>query len=81
MRFTPVNEIPERKRGWHHLQEFIKEFVDSNVNNALVVINEHEYKSPEVCKSCLLVAIKRSGYPIRVYIREGKVYLTKDLKD
>ncbi len=81
MKFTPVDEIPERKRGWHHLQDFIKEFVDSDVDNAVVVINDHEYKSPEVCRNCLWVAIRRSGYRVRVYNREGKVYLTKDLKD
>lgn len=80
MKLTPVENLP--KKGLRHdLQGIIKEFAESNQRNVLIVLKDGEYKSIGVCRSCFGVAIKKSGYAIRVCTRDGKVYLTKDLKD
>lgn len=39
--------------------------------------SDHDYKSAKVCRSCLGVAAKHSGHPIKVSLREGIVYLSK----
>ena len=80
MKLESVEKIPERMSR-HHLQDIIKEFVESDSKNVMIVLNDREYKSPRVCYECMMVAVKRSGYKIRVCTREGKVYLTKDMKD
>lgn len=76
MKLIPVNEIP-RRRGRHHLQDLIKEFVESDVKIVKIDFNDHDYKSSKVCRSCLGVAAKKSGHPIKVSLREGEVFLSK----
>ena len=70
MKLIPVEAVPKR-RGRHHLQDLIEEFARSDA------FSEHDYKSEKVCRSCLGVAAKHSGYPIKVSLREGVVYLSK----
>lgn len=68
MKLIPVEAVPKR-RGRHHLQDLIEEFVRGDA--------QHDYKSEKVCRSCLGVAAKHSGHPIKVSLREGVVYLSK----
>ena len=76
MKLIPVEAVPKR-RGRHHLQDLIEEFVKSDDKVVKIDFSDHDYKSAKVCLSCLGVAAKQSGYPIRVSLREGIVYLSK----
>ena len=76
MKMIPVEAVPNR-RPRHHLQDFIEEFARSNDQVVMIDLDEHDYKSAKVCRSCLGVAAKKSGYPIKAKIRDGVVYLTK----
>lgn len=76
MKLIPVEAVPKR-RGRHHLQDLIEEFIRSDERVVKIDFSDHDYKSEKVCRSCLGVAAKKSGYPIKVSLREGVVYLSK----
>lgn len=76
MKFEEVEFIPKR-RSKHHLQDFIEEFVNSDAKIVKVIFGEHDYKSSRVCRSCLGVAAKKSGYHIKVSLRGEEVFLSK----
>ena len=76
MKLIPVEAVPER-RGRHHLQDLIEEFVKGDAEVVQIDFSDHDYKSAQVCRSCLGVATKKSGHPIKVSLREGVVYLSK----
>lgn len=76
MKLTPVEAAPNR-RGRHHLQDLIDEFVKGDDRVVKIDFSDHDYKSAKVCRSCLGVAAKKSGHPIKVSLRENVVYLSK----
>ena len=76
MKLIPVEAVPKR-RGRHHLQDLIEEFVRGNDEVVKIDFSDHDYKSAQVCRSCLGVAAKKSGHPIKVSLRENVVYLSK----
>ena len=76
MKFIPVEAVPKR-RFKHHLQDLIEEFVKGDAEVVKIDLHEHEYKSAKVCRSCLGIAAKKSGYPVKVFYRDGVVYLSK----
>ena len=76
MKLIPVEAVPKR-RGRHHLQDLIEEFVKGDAEVVQIDFSDHDYKSAQVCRSCLGVATKKSGHPIKVWLREGVVYLSK----
>lgn len=76
MKLIPVESVPKR-RSKHHLQDLIEEFVNGDAEIVKVDFNEHDYKSCKVCRSCLGVAAKKSGYHLRVSLRNGEVFLSK----
>lgn len=76
MKLVPVESLPKR-RSRHYLQDIIEEFVNSNADIVKVDFSDHDYKSAKVCRSCLGVAAKKSGYYIKAAIRDGEVFLRK----
>lgn len=76
MKIVPVEAVP-RRNPKHDLQNFIKDFIESDYQIVKIDFNEHDYKSPTSCRSCVGIAAKRSGYPIGVAIRGDDVYLWK----
>lgn len=76
MKLIPVESVPKR-RARHHLQDLIEEFVNGDAEIVRIDFNDHDYKSSKVCRSCLGVAAKQSGYRIKVSIRDGEVFLSK----
>lgn len=76
MKLIPVESIPKR-RSKHHLQDLIEEFVNGNVEIVKVDFNDHDYKSSKVCRSCLGVVAKKSGYHLKVSLRNNEVFLSK----
>ncbi len=77
MTFVQVDEIPKRKASRHNLQDFIKEFENSDAKFVRIDLSECDYKSYMVCASCMRIAVKRSKRPIKVFVRDGNVYLGK----
>ena len=76
MKLIPVEAVPNR-RGRHHLQDLIEEFVRGDDRVVRIDFSDHDYKSAKVCRSCLGVAAKKSGHPIKVSLHENVVYLSK----
>lgn len=76
MKLIPVESVPKR-RSRHHLQDLIEKFVNGEAKNVKIDFSDHDYKSSKVCRSCLGVAAKKSGYPIKVSIRGNDVFLSK----
>ncbi|NCE64149.1 hypothetical protein D1159_05990 [Pseudoflavonifractor sp. 524-17] len=76
MKLIPVEAVPKR-RGKHRLQDLMEEFMRGDADVVKIDFSERDYKSAKVCRSCLGVAAKHSGYPIKVWLREGVVYLSK----
>lgn len=77
MKLVPVGGVPKR-RSKHHLQDLIEEFVTMDADVVKIDFNDHDYKSAKVCRSCMGVAAKKSGYAIKVSLRDGEVFLSKD---
>ena len=78
MKFVKVEEIPKRKHGgWHHLQDMIGEFVNSDCKIVRIDLNEHDYASLKSCDNTIRSAVKRSGHPVKVIRRDGILYLKK----
>ena len=78
MKFVKVEEIPKRKHGgWHHLQDMIGEFVNSDCKIVRIDLNEHDYVSLKSCDNAMRQAVKRSGHPVKVVQRDGILYLKK----
>ena len=76
MKLIPVESVPKR-RSRHHLQDLIQEFVNGDAKVVKIDFGVYDYKSSKVCRSCLGVAVKKSGYHIKVSLREGEVFLSK----
>jgi len=76
MKFIPVDDIPMR-RSKHDLRQFIEDFIESDAKIVKVIFSDQDYKSSRVCRSCLGVAVTKSGYNIKAVIRGEEVFLKK----
>lgn len=78
MKLTFVENVPaERVKKNHKLQEFIKEFAESNHKVAKVDFTDGEYKNAYSCVNALRRAIKHSKRPVTAFQRGDEVYLAK----
>ena len=79
MRFTEVNEVPNKK-AYHKLKDDLERFVQSGAKIARIDFHEGEYKSATVAASCLRIAIKRHHFNgIEVFQRGDNVYLENNM--
>lgn len=78
MRIVEVDRLPKKKASRHNLQDMIKTFVDSDAKFVKIELAEEDYKSVKVCYSCMKVACGRSGYSVKVKMRDSEVYLVKE---
>lgn len=76
MNLIPVESVPQTK-PYHRLQDLIEEFVKGDADIVRVDFSESDYKSATVARSCLGVAVKRSKYNIKVWLRGKQVFLSK----
>lgn len=74
MKMTPVKEVPGKTGHYGDLQGMLKEFMA--IDAKVVRLDVDGYKSSTVA-SCISVAIRRSGYPIKSFKRGEFVYLSK----
>ena len=72
---TPVKEVPGKTGHYCNLQGVLKEFMAMDAK--VVRLDVDGYKSSTVAASCISVAIRRSGYPIKSFKRGEFVYLSK----
>lgn len=76
MKMTPVKEVPGKTGHYCNLQGgVLKEFMAMDAK--VVRLDVDGYKSSTVAASCISVAIRRSGYPIKSFKRGEFVYLSK----
>lgn len=76
MKLVAVEQVPEVKK-YHKLQEMLKQFADSNAEVVKIDFDDGEYKSLDVARNVLGVAVKNSKRPIRVMKRGNDIYLAK----
>ena len=76
MKIVPVDQVP-KKRGYHKLQDMLEEFVKSPYDVVKIQIKEGEYKNAKACCTSLYGAVKRSGYKVKIYMRDNEIYLAK----
>ena len=76
MKLTPVESIPNRKDR-HDLQSIIEEFANGDVKFAKIEFNDHDYKSAVSCRSAFGKAVSVAGHPMKVFLRNGEVFLSK----
>lgn len=78
MKMKPVDSIPNIKRcAKHPLQEFIADFMDLDARIVMVEYGPNDYKSAKVAVESLRLAVKRSGYPVKVAKRDERIFLMK----
>lgn len=75
MKMTSVEKVPGNKDRYGNLQGMLKEFMAMDAK--VVRLDVDGYKSSTVAASCIYAAIKRSGYPIKLFKRGEFVYLSK----
>ena len=75
MKMTPVEKVPGKNSDYDDLQGMLKEFMAMDAK--VVRLDVDGYKSSTVAASCICVAIRRSGYPIKSFKRGEFVYLSK----
>ena len=75
MKMTPVEKVPGKNGHYGDLQGMLKEFMAMDAK--VVRLDVDGYKSSTVEASCIGVAIRRSGYPIKSFKRGEFVYLSK----
>lgn len=75
MKMTPVEKVPGKNGHDGDLQGMLKEFMAMDAK--VVRLDVDGYKSSTVAASCICIAIKRSGYPIKSFKRGEFVYLSK----
>lgn len=76
MNLIPVESVPQRA-SYHRLQDLIEEFVNGNADVVRVDFGEKDYKSPQVARQCLGVAVKRSKRNVKVWLRGNQIFLSK----
>ena len=79
MRFVEVDRIPEKRERfpYKNLRSVLDEFMNMNIKLAMVDSIENDYKNANVAYSVLRNAVERYGYPIKVYLHDGSVYLKR----
>lgn len=78
MRFTKIDEIPQ-KRTYHHLKDDLERFIQSGAKIVKIEFHQGEYKNATVASGCLRLAIKRHLFTgIKVIQRGDDVYLVND---
>lgn len=75
-----AQEIPEQtsKRNYGKNKHLVEEFLSSSLTACEVVGDE---RNPGIIYSGLRLYISRKNYPIIVFLREGKIYMRKVVKN
>lgn len=87
MKLTKVDKIPELSISWNkesprHPTKVLEDFLaNPDITFARVDYDPDEYIYPHSCRSSFAMAAERSGLPVKVYIRQGVVYLAKEWYD
>ena len=82
MKIVEVDYIPETVQHTtierNKIVNVIEEFLyRSDARFVRVDYEDGDYHYATVCRSAFASAIERRGYPVRVFLRNGKVYLAK----
>ena len=75
MKLVAVDVLPKKRTSKKDLQRILEYFVSSEEKVARVDFTENEYKSVRSCQASLQKAAKISNLPVKVFSRDGNVYL------
>lgn len=76
MKLVAVDMVPGKYEN-HKLKKTWREFMGMNVKIAKAELDIGEYASPSVARSVWGISIKRFGYPIKLKLRNGEIYLIR----
>lgn len=77
---TPVEELPKRKHNpteMHDLIGTLEGFMAMSAKIVQVQLSATDFKNIMVANQSFTIAIRKYGYPIKVHIRNGGLYLIK----
>ena len=78
MNFVPVDFLPERRyTTYKKVGTYLQEFMKMNVKTVRVDYSSDEYTSAQCATTPFRYAINADGYPIKVQIINGDVYLIR----
>lgn len=80
MILQPVDYIPEKPSTLnlkHNLYEMLEDFVTRGIKYAKVQYDDSEYVSRDYARTAIHTCIKKNGFPIRVCMRNGSLYLER----
>lgn len=77
MKFTVVEELPEKRTECKKLHNIFEEFMRMNVKAAKYEFAENEYKSVSSAHGNLYKGARRWGYPIYVVRRSDEIYFVR----
>lgn len=69
--------IREESRPRHDLQDLLSKFVDGNDDIVVVKFTKSDYKNSKTAHCAIWLAVKKSGYNIKVHKRGDDIYLEK----
>ena len=76
MKFTVVKEVPNRTVK-KHLYSILDEVLTMNAKFVKVEFDKNEYKHVGSAQSNLCDAAKRYGFPMRVSVINGELYIIR----
>lgn len=79
MKLIPVKDIPSRHYKACKLQSALEEFSKMDAKIVMIDPIAEGYSTPNGMVSSMWKAIKRYGYPMKVHLCQGKIYLEKTI--
>ena len=76
MKMVVVEDVPNIN-GRHDVKSMIEEFANGDALCVKLEFKEREYKNACSLYASVYKAVKKNGYKIKVYTRNGDVYLKK----
>lgn len=78
MRFVPVDKVPGRMNSPDHpVLAYLDEFMAMNEKVVRVELDNGEYLDYKSCYSSFCKAVRNGGYPVKVTMSQGIVYLQR----
>lgn len=79
MKLVRVEEIPavSNHRSKKRVGDMLANFVASDMQYALVVLEDDDYSRVEYARQSLIQACEKYGYRVDVKVRNGDIYLSK----
>lgn len=82
MKLVPVeNQVSPRKHAYCKVQKLLEQFMESNMDVALVHLEEGEYSSAQCAQRVLNRTADRIRVGCRAFVRNGCLYVIREERD